>query len=912
MIMTDTISANLSVDYSSIRIVTDPVGAAVPYSLSGGKNEDGTSNGTTIATYTVPDETKVEITYRAYVRGNGEQTIVNKVSVNGKDKTVTHKESYTIPIDGEAAVAAFNIVKVDGHDANKKLEGVKFKIFAEDSELDFGEKANHAKEIILTTDQNGVIVLDGDQYDFYFDECYHVQEIEPLDNYSPISFDYLVTLTTDMSKVDYPHFIYYYSDPMQIKNWPLEGLVVEKQVESDESGDHERYYDFEVSILKDNGEVNTEYNGTNGDDDFVNGVAKFKLKDKEQKIFWGFTEGTKFRVEEKLGETDAEKFTVFTTVGETTEESKKCEGEISGDYTLVTFKNQKKSTTSELTVQKTLQGNAAQPDKVFNFNVTFDKSDLAGVNGSYKIGTAENIENAAPTDISFTEGQAIISYELIGGQMAVFSDLPDGTNFTVEEISKDQNGYETTVSSDGGTVDVANKTVTGTISSTAAVTVSYVNKKATTETEATKAWKYGDTEIAWPEDVESVEFTLYKTVNGETTPVVAEDLTNYWADTSLFENPIKVRSNTEGKKASWADLPTRMLVTTTTTWTDVTYSVKETKINYTEASRTETVDVAADENKLITNSPKTSIHVSKEWQGKDGTVLQGAQIPENSQVIFTLLANGTAVTKTVEGETTPVNRTVTLNGTDATNNGIVTPTSEDYEGANWTAYFTNLPVYDSDGKIIKYTVEETGTWSGYVVVTTGDGIIYPAEDNGKIINKETSLSLDILKVNKAGTAITTGAKFRIVQINDTLQGDDKQGTEKIDTTGNDGKLTFDKLTVGFYKITEMTPPPGYVLPIDANFFIEVTETGINLLTKEAEKKPSQWDKTKTEGGIVKTFTAKTDSANAQATVENTPGTQLPRTGGIGTTLFTALGGLVTVTAGVILTIRRRKRKTAES
>ena len=45
------------------------------------------------------------------------------------------------------------------------------------------------------------------------------------------------------------------------------------------------------------------------------------------------------------------------------------------------------------------------------------------------------------------------------------------------------------------------------------------------------------------------------------------------------------------------------------------------------------------------------------------------------------------------------------------------------------------------------------------------------------------------------------------------------------------------------------------------------------------------------------------------TIGNTPGTALPQTGGIGTTLFTALGGLMTATAGAILTIKR-KRKTA--
>ena len=47
------------------------------------------------------------------------------------------------------------------------------------------------------------------------------------------------------------------------------------------------------------------------------------------------------------------------------------------------------------------------------------------------------------------------------------------------------------------------------------------------------------------------------------------------------------------------------------------------------------------------------------------------------------------------------------------------------------------------------------------------------------------------------------------------------------------------------------------------------------------------------------------------TVGNTPGTALPMTGGPGTALFTALGGLMTATAGAILTLVsfRRRRET---
>ncbi len=53
-----------------------------------------------------------------------------------------------------------------------------------------------------------------------------------------------------------------------------------------------------------------------------------------------------------------------------------------------------------------------------------------------------------------------------------------------------------------------------------------------------------------------------------------------------------------------------------------------------------------------------------------------------------------------------------------------------------------------------------------------------------------------------------------------------------------------------------------------------------------------------------------ESAEASTTykVGNIPGTQLPMTGGIGTTLFTALGGLMTATAGAILTLTAHRRR----
>ena len=137
--MTDILSSNLSVDYGSIEIETDPAGASVPYSLSGGED------GTTVATYTVPDATEVVVTYNALIIGNNTQTISNHVSVKGKEKNVERTVYNLSDTSGQGNVASFKIVKVDGYDASKKLSGIRFKVFAEQSSLDFGERSKPRK-----------------------------------------------------------------------------------------------------------------------------------------------------------------------------------------------------------------------------------------------------------------------------------------------------------------------------------------------------------------------------------------------------------------------------------------------------------------------------------------------------------------------------------------------------------------------------------------------------------------------------------------------------------------------------------------------------------------------------------------------------------------------------------------------
>ncbi len=100
------------------------------------------------------------------------------------------------------------------------------------------------------------------------------------------------------------------------------------------------------------------------------------------------------------------------------------------------------------------------------------------------------------------------------------------------------------------------------------------------------------------------------------------------------------------------------------------------------------------------------------------------------------------------------------------------------------------------------------------------------------------------------------------------------------------------------------PKTGTIEGVTGEYTYSVTESALSGYNTRYETPDAvQPDKTITTPGY----------AGNGGWIINTPvgGYELPETGGIGTTLFTALGGLMTVTAGAILTMRRGKRKIAE-
>lgn len=117
----------------------------------------------------------------------------------------------------------------------------------------------------------------------------------------------------------------------------------------------------------------------------------------------------------------------------------------------------------------------------------------------------------------------------------------------------------------------------------------------------------------------------------------------------------------------------------------------------------------------------------------------------------------------------------------------------------------------------------------------------------------------------------------------------------------DGILRFDGLAAGEYTITEVKAPDGYNRLKDP-----VTIT----IRWEDPADPSAstdciWKVT--GGGSAGENQASVDNGIITLCIENESGFLLPSTGGAGTVLFYALGGLLVISAGTILLARRRRK-----
>ena len=149
---------------------------------------------------------------------------------------------------------------------------------------------------------------------------------------------------------------------------------------------------------------------------------------------------------------------------------------------------------------------------------------------------------------------------------------------------------------------------------------------------------------------------------------------------------------------------------------------------------------------------------------------------------------------------------------------------------------------------------------------------------------------------------------------DFVKWENKDGTATsiTKTTGPDGVLTFTGLGAGTYTLKETKAPAGYNPAKEYNIRITCipggdakTGTGQDNCTWKYEYKLADEDDTKYK--VFNEIPAGGDMAdkNNEITIKNTSNTTLPETGGIGTTIFYTVGGLLALIAVVVLVSRKR-------
>lgn len=134
----------------------------------------------------------------------------------------------------------------------------------------------------------------------------------------------------------------------------------------------------------------------------------------------------------------------------------------------------------------------------------------------------------------------------------------------------------------------------------------------------------------------------------------------------------------------------------------------------------------------------------------------------------------------------------------------------------------------------------------------------------------------------------------------TITGVDKDKSKATEfVSAADGTIVIKGIADGTYHMTETAPPAGYNT-LDSNFGFQIT-AALDANTGAVSSF------TATQVGSITEVRVTQDANNCIAliTVQNTAGSSLPETGGIGTTIFYGIGGVLVLGALSLLIVRKR-------
>ena len=232
---------------------------------------------------------------------------------------------------------------------------------------------------------------------------------------------------------------------------------------------------------------------------------------------------------------------------------------------------------------------------------------------------------------------------------------------------------------------------------------------------------------------------------------------------------------------------------------------------------------------------------------------------------------------------------ITLNGAsvDTANYSVATaPTTGD--SCSFHVTFTDSfckKLHSNDSIVVSYTATLNNKAKTAETSTTGNNnavyLSYTENSTAKSTDPATTSTytyqIDVIKKDSKTLGVLAGADFQLKNDEGKFVNVDGSGfftnwdtTGSTFTSGNDGKFTIIGLDAGTYTLVETKAPAGYIKAEDTT--IQITD------------------------------------ANKTVDVVNTPGVELPETGGMGTTLFYVAGGVLVLGAFVVLMKKRGEQK----
>ena len=220
-----------------------------------------------------------------------------------------------------------------------------------------------------------------------------------------------------------------------------------------------------------------------------------------------------------------------------------------------------------------------------------------------------------------------------------------------------------------------------------------------------------------------------------------------------------------------------------------------------------------------------------------------------------------------------------------------------------TLKFSNNPSNSADHKTIE---DETHHYTFAIDATRlGQG----SEKTNELLKVGVDADGNPITTFKEGETLPTGvsplagAEFTL-----TGTGPNNAGTFELTAKSDgDGRIFFNNLEVGTYTLQETKAPEGYIKDSTSHSVVIAAEYNEDTTLKNYT--------ITIDGTATSTYTATTNAnvttyeapagGNDTFPINNKKGTELPSTGGIGTTIFYILGALLVVGCGIVLIARRR-------